>query len=61
MSEMCGCDYCIEGPFYESGTVVHLCDECREEYLDDGFGCVSCAAYESALEQIKQRKWGGLN
>jgi hypothetical protein len=57
VADTCNCDYCIEGPFYERGVKVHFCELCYEEYVDLEIGCLSCKAFNDALERRIRRAW----
>ncbi len=52
---MCDCDYCIAGPYYEDGVVIHFCEYCHEEFAeDDGAPCPGCEAYDKAQHRWKE-------
>jgi hypothetical protein len=56
---MCGCLYCNgEGPYYEDGVLIHYCEHCHEEYLEDGMGCPGCAAHEAHVDRWKESRGG---
>jgi len=50
----CNCDYCISGPYYEDGLVIHWCEYCHEEFVDDETGCPGCEAYDRAMHKWKE-------